>query len=300
MNFVSWLRHPVRSAWFWITVWVVAAPIGACVISIMYWDWLSIEESNGSTIRNVVLTVAAVIALPLALWRSIVAEKKAATAQRGLLNERYQKGAEMLGSTVLSVRLGGIYALARLAHENSGDYHTQIMRLLCAFVRHPLVMEKETRSPKLRDDVQAIMQAIGERSEAQIKVEKKEGYRIGLIGANLAGATLQAANLQEAELTGVNLQYANLLGIVLPKADLFGADLTGSCLVEANLAEARLHVANLNNASLCGCKGLTQEQINLAGADKDHPPDLSGAVDANTGKPLVWSGKSLTVQEDSK
>ena len=72
----------------------------------MYWDWLSIE-SNGSTIRNIVLAAAAIIALPLAIWRSTVAERQAKTAQRSLLNERYLKGAEMLGSEVLSVRLAG-------------------------------------------------------------------------------------------------------------------------------------------------------------------------------------------------
>ena len=51
----------------------------------------------------------------LAVWRSIVAERQADTAQQSLLNERYQKGAEMLGNEVLSVRMGGIYALGRLA-----------------------------------------------------------------------------------------------------------------------------------------------------------------------------------------
>ena len=43
----------------------------------------------------------------------------------------------MLGSEVLSVRLGGIYALQRLAEEEPKQYHVQIMRLFCAFVRNP-------------------------------------------------------------------------------------------------------------------------------------------------------------------
>ena len=43
----------------------------------------------------------------------------------------------MLGSGVLSVRLGGIYALERLAKEHPEEYHIQIMELLCSFVRHP-------------------------------------------------------------------------------------------------------------------------------------------------------------------
>ena len=65
----------------------------------------------------------------LAIWRSTVAERQSATAQQGLLNERYQKGAEMLGSDVLSVRLGGIYALERLAAEDPNQYHILVMKL---------------------------------------------------------------------------------------------------------------------------------------------------------------------------
>ena len=115
-------------------------------LSILFWDsWRRDEESGSTAIRNLVLVIATIAALPLAIWRSKVAERQAATAQRqsetaqrGLLNERYQKGAEMLGSQrSLRFGLGGIYALARLAREHLGDYHTQIMSLLCAFVRHP-------------------------------------------------------------------------------------------------------------------------------------------------------------------
>ena len=43
----------------------------------------------------------------------------------------------MLGSELLSVRLGGIHALVRIAEEHRSEYHIQIMELLCAFVRHP-------------------------------------------------------------------------------------------------------------------------------------------------------------------
>ena len=121
----------------WIVAWVMFVLIGTAVFSIVCWRWLNDGESGSTTIRNLGLVIAAIVALPLAIWRSIVAERRAKTAQRGLLNERYQKGAEMLDSQVLAVRLGGIYALARLAREHPGDYHTQIMSLLCAFVRPP-------------------------------------------------------------------------------------------------------------------------------------------------------------------
>ena len=54
----------------------------------------------------------------------------------------------MLGSEQLSVRLGGIYALARLAREDPGDYHTQIMSLLCAFIRNPTGEPVEAPMPE--------------------------------------------------------------------------------------------------------------------------------------------------------
>ena len=56
-----------------------------------------------------------------------------------MLNERYQQGAEMLGSDVLAVRLGGIYALQRLAGEHPQQSHIQIMQAFCAFIRQSAV-----------------------------------------------------------------------------------------------------------------------------------------------------------------
>ena len=329
MNFVSWLRHAVRSAWFWITIWVVVVVVAACVISIMYWDWLNIRESNGSTIRNIVLAAAAVIALPLAIWRSIVAEKQAETAQRGLLNERYQKGAEMLGSAVLSVRLGGIYALDRLAKNHADDHHIQIMRLFSAFIRNPPKDQGEDNAandekvqnnssglqdpnPKVREDIQAVMECLCNRSDGQLKIEYREGYILDLCNAYLSGVTLTEADLFWASLWDVNLRHAHLVRADLSHASLCNADLSHTNLGRAILAKAdlsgtRLLGANLAGADLSGTilsysdfvgselpKDLTQEQLDPAVADPDNPPILTDVKDRKTGKPLVWRGASLS------
>ena len=70
-----------------------------------FWDWLRMVpqdyESGTATVRNLGLLFTAIIALPLGIWRSFVAHRQSQTAQQGLLNERYQRGAEMLGSEVL-------------------------------------------------------------------------------------------------------------------------------------------------------------------------------------------------------
>lgn len=272
--------------WFLVMSWVLFVSLVAYLLATMYWDWLNVGEANGKTIRksgselirNLGLVITAIIALPLAIWRSIVAERQAIasqrqaeTAQRSLLNERYQKGAEMMGSEVLSVRLGGIYALARLAREHPEEYHTQIMQLYCAFVRaHQEADENAAADGKqqitpLRDDVQAILTAIGNRSETQIAIEREgteKPYTLdlshtNLIGANLAGAVLTRANLFGVKLSGATLFGAKLSGAILVQADLVdanltGVDLSGASLNNATLSDARLSRTNLTGAYLDG------------------------------------------------
>ena len=178
-----------------ITVAVVfCVVIAGVVLSIVFWEWLGAGESASSTIRNVGLVGAGLIALPLAFWRSIVADRQSKTAQQSLLNERCQRGAEMLGNGVLSVRLGGIYALQSLAKERPEQYHLQIMRLFCAFARQPtkdsgLESEQVEIEPGtllgLRQDIEAIILAIGSRPKSGIELERKEDFRLDLRGAVL-------------------------------------------------------------------------------------------------------------------
>ena len=122
---------------------IIAALI-MIVLIVLFWGWLSDGESGSTTIRNMGLVIGGAIALAIAGWRSVVADRQSRAAQRqaetaeaDLLNKRYQDGAAMLGSEVLAVRLAGIYALRRLAEEHAQECHIQAMRLLAAFVRHP-------------------------------------------------------------------------------------------------------------------------------------------------------------------
>ena len=250
------------------------------VLSSWFWDsWSGKEESVGSAIRNLVLVLAAIAALPLAIWRSKVAERQADTAQRGQLDERYQKGAEMLGSGVLSVRLGAIDALSDLAFEHPEDYHMKVMSLLCAFARHPGRNKEGNDSVRVLEDIHGVMIAIHARSAAQTEIEKQGDYILNLPQTNLnymflRGANLARANLIEADLHRANLRRVMALGVRLNQANLTQANLTGT---------------NLKN-----CIGLTQEQIDEAVADSDNPPTLEGVIDANTGEPLVWRGAGVS------
>ena len=163
-----------RPGGFWVTSSVLVVLAVTVWLSIEYWDWL---RPKADTIRVIALVAGGVIAAMLALWRSLIAERQANAAQGqlkiaqlSLLNERYQKGAEMLGSGILAVRLGGIYALRRLAEEHPQEYHIQIMSLFCAFVRHPTNPEPHIESePPL--DIEAAMEAISLRDKSTIELE---------------------------------------------------------------------------------------------------------------------------------
>ena len=131
----------IPSPW-WIVAWAVILVIAAGSAWVTCPAWLTGGESASTTLRNLGLLLAAAIGLPLAIWRGIVAERQADAARRQadtavqiLLNDRFQKSAEMLGNAVIgSVRMGGIYALARLASEYPETFHMPVMQLFSAFV----------------------------------------------------------------------------------------------------------------------------------------------------------------------
>ena len=280
----------VGSPWFKIAILVISVVIAAVVFSSFYWCWLTDGESGSTTVRNLGLVVTALIGMPIAIWRSVVAHRQAETAQGSLLNERYQKGAEMLGSDDLPVRLGGIYALERLAREHPEDYHPQILRLFCSYVRNPPVAK--AHGAKLPEDVQEVITAVCARSEAQIEIEKREYCPLDMSGSDLQGVNLfiatfrkllprgktTRANLEGAIMDGANLKNACLTTANMKRANLGHVDLTGAFMIDTDLSSA-----NLRN-----CKGLTQVQLDQAIASSGAPPNLGNVVDATTGKPLVW------------
>lgn len=219
------------------------------------------------------------------------------TAERGLLHDRYQKSADMLGSDKLAVRMGGIYALERLAVEQTEEYHIQVMSLLCAFLRAATA----TRPEKLAGcpaDILAAASVIGYRNKRQIKLDRQKNETILssqkiVQWPDLRGINLSKALLTEADFSGADFSLANLAGAKLPHANLCGAnfgcaDLSRVVLMDADLSDADLLGANLSDAILAGAKGITQSKLNGADAEKGQWPKVGGAFCAETGEPLVW------------
>ena len=315
------MKRLLKSGTFWFTALALVLLLAGVLFSHVFWDWLhpntSAEASKSATLRNIGLLIGGTLALVFAVWRSWVAEQQKATAHDSLLNDQYQRGADMLGSGVLSVRMGGIQALTRLAETYPAKYHIAVIELFCVFSRFPTIdPELESESELLREDVQAVMNAIGDRSETGLGYENVKHYRLQLPGvdlrrANLYKANLTGANLNRARLNDANLLEANLSCAVLVNADLTRANATQAKFRWADLSNATLHDTNLSGAvfrervtrkdSLIPClppgeavsAGLTHFQLHLALAKPDTPPILNDTIDAETGHPLVWEGNTL-------
>jgi hypothetical protein len=173
------------------------------------------------------------------------------TEREGQITDRYSRAAEQLGSDKLDIRIAGIFALDRIAHDSARD-HPIVIEVLAAFIRQhsreqwPLPDSEDAPVPehRTRPDVQAALTVIGRRDA------RRDRQRVDLMGANLSGADLTSANLAHARLTGVSLISAKLKGANLGEANLTDADLTHADLRVAILAKADLGGADFDDADL--------------------------------------------------
>ncbi|MFP5274020.1 pentapeptide repeat-containing protein [Coleofasciculus sp.] len=198
-----------------------------------------------------------------ATQNAIAATQNAEIAEQGQITERFTKAIEQLGSDNISIRLGGIYALERIAKDSERDHWT-IMEVLSAFVRENAPLKEDLgdgnkqQPQKLRTDIQAALTVIGQRDSNKDKevlnLSNTDLRRANLTEANLQGANLTEANLQGANLKGANLQEAKLFKANLEGAFLWEAKLQDAVLQGARLREANLFKANLEGAFLCQAK----------------------------------------------
>jgi uncharacterized protein YjbI with pentapeptide repeats len=225
-------------------------------------------------------------------WRNI------SIAQEGQVTDRFTRAIEQLGAVHLDgrsrieVRLGGIYALSRMARQNQGEW--PIVEVFCAYVRQnsPRVPTTEsTEHPdstlKPKPDIEAILRFLSsfappdrgvlDLSHVDLrnaKLPKATFRRVDLSHSDLSGAELKYADMGNAKLTGAKLDFAvfenaNLRHATLVKASMYAAKLGWADLTDADLLEAELNSTYLGAAHLTRAK-LSWAELNktfLGGAD---------------------------------
>lgn len=224
-------------------------------------------------------------------WRRTRAtEEQVRISEEGQITDRFTKAIEQLGTSgekELAIRLGGIYALARIARDSKND-HWAVMEVLTAYLRDKFPAREKIEANDdwsseclaLSPEAQAICTVLLQR---QVRYEER-GQSLDLSQTNLSavrfrggqlakgkleGTCLIHADMGDANLRGANLRDADLRGLNLWGADLEDADLRGATLDKANLGDANLTDANLMGAGLVGAElgGANLADVEFVGTD---------------------------------
>jgi Pentapeptide repeats (8 copies) len=164
--------------------------------------------------------------------------------REGQLTDRFTRAVDQLGSKDVAVRVGGIYALGRIADESVTD-RASIADLLTAYVRRNAPWPPDAKSPFPADfpldqlphlsvrapDIQAILSVLGRRTPSPA------------YPALWTSLDLSRTDLRRSTLVGLNLWRVRFREASLARAWLFKADLRGVDFREADLREANLHEA---------------------------------------------------------
>src|SRR5215813_5680855 len=223
-------------------------------------DRLKTENDVRTTLLHGVAGLV-LLAGALLIWR------QSQMSRQGQMTERFTRAIDQIDYTkAVEVRLGGIYALERIARDSPETDHWPIMEVLTAYVReHAQWTEatpgSEESSAEARPavDIQAVLTVLSRRSqwyqngELQcLDLRQTDLRRANLPSAHLEGASFGGAHLERANLGEAHLEAAALGGAHLERANLFAAHLEGANLGAAHLERASLGEAHLERANLGG------------------------------------------------
>lgn len=194
-------------------------------------------------------------------WRRLtLGEAQLLAVQDTQVTDRYAKAVEQLGNLSLDVRLGGIYALERIARNSAVDMGP-IIEILGAFARGrspwpPRMPGQFTEQAPIKivptlairaADVQAAVIVLG-------RMVRLDQPRLRLHTTDLRRARMYRIDIQDALLGNSNLRSARFYDTNLMGADLGGIDLRDSYLMRADLSKVNLRGADLRGAQLDGAK----------------------------------------------
>jgi uncharacterized protein YjbI with pentapeptide repeats len=247
----------------------------------------AISWSGWLSLAQLLTALGTVAALAFTAQSLRVTQSQIGLTEQGQITDRFGKAVEQLGSDKPDIRVGGIYALERLALDSARD-HPTIIEVLTAFIRHNAPAPCPPAAPDARPvgiatDVQAALTVIARRDTTRDHPDNPN-RPINLSGTCLRGATLENAHLDSADLTATDLAGAHLYRADLAQALFFNANLAEAYVVDANLHGAEFRDADLTKADLGGANlafaGLESTSLTEATLDNSNLTDARLA-DAN-------------------
>ena len=259
---------------------IVIVTAAFLLIALPYWrvtqfgitnpkDLADAENSYRATLAQILGGIAVGIGIYFA-WENLT------TVREGQITERFTRSVDQLGSKELEIRLGGIYALERIANESEKDYWP-IMEILTAYIRKNSPVEIEDNEDEGQNDIsmdiQAIIDIIGRCKYSSNKgksnyLDLQRTYLSGVIFSNgnfsfvnFTESTIDFALFDNANLHGSYLVGANLSGACFDYANLKQVGFFGAYLECADFSESNLEGAFFIGTHLLGARFLTIYQL---------------------------------------
>jgi hypothetical protein len=260
-------------------------------------EWLAADDLSGKDKAEDVgrksTALLAILAGSIAVAGAIFTGLSYRLNRAGQITERFTRAIDQLGDAKVEIRLGGIYALERIARDSRDD-HPQVVEVLTAFVREharyrpndsraattssergqgdEAAQPDEAETPRLAAGVQAVMDVLARRDVSQDQPD----HRLKLDRTDLRRLVLDAkegGRLKKANLAGAHLEGADLEGVYLDGADLGRAHLEGANLGRAHLEGAILGGAHYDDATTWPTKEFDPRARSASHVDDDVEDD---------------------------
>jgi len=170
----------------------------AAVYVVLVHDVPGMRANRADTLKTALLVIGgsgALAGLYVAYRKQRTDEANHLRDQDKLFTERYTAAVAQLGNTAAAVRLGGVYALARIADDSERDRPT-CLKVLCAYLRMPYDPDDPAIEPAERQVRTTAQTAIAERLRPD-----HPGYwpdaRIDLTGSHLIGLDFSGVSVGE-------------------------------------------------------------------------------------------------------
>jgi uncharacterized protein YjbI with pentapeptide repeats len=224
-------------------------------------ELFEIEHASRGTLGQILSGVAVLTGLNFAWQQLGQTSDKPRVSQEGRITDRFTRAVDQLGSDDLTVRLGGIWALERIAGDCPRDYGP-VMEVLTAFARQESPLQAGAAgtpvvsAPVVPEEVRAVFKVIGRRTDEQIAGEVAAGSCLDLTDINAVSVNLVAADLRHtcwdrSDLRGAQMMRADVSGATFLGSDLSQqASLDGAVARETIFSQANLSKSNLSRADL--------------------------------------------------
>lgn len=223
-------------------------------------DFLRLENTLKGSVFQLASSLFFGVTVFIAWLNFVVSDQKQVA-------ERFATAVEQLGSEQLGVKVGGIFALEKVA-ETSPETHWQVIEVLTSYIRDQSFKGKSVSKPEIKEEDNQSEELNVQKASNKVAAERATSVTIDIQTAltvicrrnyrqdpkdkviNLKSCDIRGANLEKANLNNVDLRHSNLDRVVLTNADLSKARLERALLNEANLERVNLQNADLNYVQL--------------------------------------------------